>query len=142
MKKTHFRTTNAIEKLSISAINTFIVFIFFLPFTTITIDIIYKKLIFVALFFIYNLVILTINNNKCVGMIILNLDWEKKYKLKNKILHRILYTLSFSTLLFHIYFPGDIFVINMLCIQLPCVILTKTTCHGYLSGKLTSIKLL
>lgn len=135
------RITTPIEKLLNSAINVIIVFIIFLPFLFfLESSIITKKILFIILFFLYKLIIIFFNGNRSIGMMITRTYWKKKYPLKNQLLHAVLYTLSFSTLLFWIFFPFDLFLINMLLIQLPSVILTGTTFHGYISGKMMTIK--
>jgi len=73
-------------------------------------------------------------------MIILNTYWKKDYSFFNYLIFVILYTLSFSTLLFYIYFPLDLFLMNMALLQLPTVILKKTTFHGLLSGNIIGVK--
>ena len=67
-------------------------------------------------------------------------EWKEEYPLLNQFIHAVLYTLSFSTLLFWIYFPFDLFLVNILLIQLPSILLTGSTLHGYLAGKMTTIK--
>ena len=73
-------------------------------------------------------------------MMILNIHWKEKYPLKNQLIHSVLYTASFSTLLFWVWFPLDLFLINMLLLQLPTILLTGTTFHGYLSGNMVTVK--
>ena len=73
-------------------------------------------------------------------MIIGKTYYKENYPIKNLIIYSFLYTLSFVTLFFHIFFYLDIFLINMLFIQIPCILLTKTTFHGYLSGGITTVK--
>ena len=61
--------------------------------------------------------------------------WKKDYPIRQKLLHAVLYTLSFSTLLFWVFFPLDLFFVNMF-FQFLMVRFTQTTIHGYLSGKM------
>lgn len=65
--------------------------------------------------------------------------WKKRMDFKYELLYVILYALSFSTLFIWIRFPFDIFLINMILFQLPSILLTGSTFHGYLSGKKQSI---
>lgn len=59
-----------------------------------------------------------------------------KYTYAQKSIYSILYTASFATLFFYIFFPLDIFLVNMLCVQLPLIRMTGTTLHGFLSGNM------
>jgi hypothetical protein len=73
-------------------------------------------------------------------MIILKARWKGDNSYWNFLLFISLYTLSFSTLLFYIVFPFDLFLINMILLQIPTIILKKTTFHGFLSGNMIGIK--
>ena len=133
------RETSTFKKLVTSAINVFFVLIIFLPFYFVVNDILTKKLILIGIFFGYNIIFLLFNQNRCLGMIIMKTRYAKKYSKSQHFLYAILYTLSFSTLLFWIFFPFDLFLFNMLLLQLPTVITKKTTLHGYLSGNITTV---
>ena len=65
--------------------------------------------------------------------------YSGKYQKKNQLLYDIFYTASFSTIFFSILFPFDVLLLNILFIQLPMVLLTKTTLHGYLAGNVTTV---
>ncbi|HPQ79900.1 MAG TPA: hypothetical protein PLG47_05570, partial [Candidatus Dojkabacteria bacterium] len=58
---------------------------------------------------------------------------------KQIVIYAILYTLSYTTVVFYILFPFDLLIINLLFLQLPFVILKRTTLHGYLSGNMCTI---
>ncbi len=133
------RETSAFEKLATSALNVFFVLIIFLPLYFLVDDIFTKKLILIGIFFGYNIIFLLFNQNRCLGMMIMKTKYAKKYSKSQHFICSVLYTLSFSTLLFWIFFPFDLFLFNMLLIQLPIVILKKTTLHGYLSGNITTV---
>jgi len=132
------RKTTALEKLATSAINVFFVLVIFLPFYLLVTDNLTKKLILIGIFFVCNLVFVVFNDNRCLGMIIMKTKYAKKHSKSQHFLYAILYTSSFSTLLFWIFFPLDIFLFNMLVLQLPIIIIKKTTLHGYLSGDITT----
>jgi hypothetical protein len=132
------RETSAFEKLATSAINVFFVLVIFLPFFLVD-DILTKKLVLIVIFFGYNIVFLIFNQNRCLGMIIMKSRYAKKYSKSQHLIYSVLYSLSFSTLLFWIFFPFDLFLFNMLLLQLPTVIIKKTTLHGYLSGNITTV---
>ncbi len=135
------RRVNVFEKLMASVVNVIIVSIVFLPFLVFfELSLLLKKLIFVSLFLLYKLFFIFVNKNRTVGMIVMRTHWKRKYLLKKQILHAVLYTLSFSTLLFWIVFPFDLFLVNMLLLQLPSMKLTGMTLHEFLSGKMEGVK--
>lgn len=133
--------TNALQKLLASVINVLIVLIVFLPFWFLVENTLIQKFFFIGLFFLYNLLVLILNKNRCLGMVLTHTHWKEEYPLKNHITYTVLYTVSFATLLFWLYFPFDVFLVNMLLIQIPSILLTKTTLHGYLSGEMITMRL-
>lgn len=48
-----------------------------------------------------------------------------------------LYTLSFSTLLYDVWFTFDLLIINLVFFQLPFFLITGNTFHGYIGGMKT-----
>jgi hypothetical protein len=134
------KNTNPIDKLSVSIINTFFVVLLSLPFYFIYGFSTSYKLILVLIFFLYNLTFVFLKKNRCLGMILLNIQWKKEYPIKNQLIYILLYTLSFSTIVIWIFFPFDLLLFNLLLIQLPCVLKTGTTLHGYLSGKMSGYR--
>ena len=131
------RKSNAIEKLLNSCINTTLVLIIFIPFNFFIDDIFYKKLTLVALFFFCNLFFLFFQQ-KLLGMVLLKMEFEKKYKNIQYLAYSFLYSISFSTLLFTLFFPFDVFIFNAIFIQYPMIKITGTTLHGFLAGKITT----
>jgi hypothetical protein len=73
-------------------------------------------------------------------MIILGIKWKEEYSLKQQLIYVFLYSLSFSTIVIWIFFPFDLLLFNLLFIQLPTVLLTGTTLHGFLSGRMSGYK--
>lgn len=65
--------------------------------------------------------------------------WNKEYSMKQRIIYALLYTLSYATVVFYIFFPFDLLIVNLFLLQLPFVILKKTTLHGYLSGNISTV---
>lgn len=134
------RKTSIIEKILPSAINAAVVIAFSLPilyYSSLTV----WKISTILLFFIYNLLFLIFNKNRCLGMILCGTNWSRKNAPHHEYLYIILYTLSFSTLFVWVWFPFDIFLANIFLLQLPAVLLTSTTFHGFLAGnKYTVIK--
>lgn len=134
------KDTTAFEKSLTSIINIVVILIIFTPIYFFITDNFLRKIILIWLFFVYNLLFLLFNNNRCIWMIIMKTNYDKIYSKRQHFLYIILYTLSFSTLFFWIYFPFDLFLFNILILQLPIILLTKTTLHGYLSGNIKTIK--
>lgn len=131
------KNTNALQKLSVSIINVFIVSILSIPaYLAYGYGLNYKILL-VVIFLFYNLIFIFATKNRCLGMIILNIYWKEEYSHKNQIIYAFLYTLSFSTIVIWVFFPFDLLLINLLLIQLPFVLKTGTTAHGYFSGKMS-----
>jgi hypothetical protein len=134
------KNTNALQKLSVSVINTLFVVLLSIPFYLLWGFTLYYKISLVAIFLLYNLVFIFTTKNRCLGMIILGIYWKEEYPLKNQVIYAFLYTLSFSTAVIWIFFPFDLLLVNLLLIQLPFVLKTGTTAHGYFSGKMSGYK--
>lgn len=134
------KNTNALQKLSVSIINTIFVALLSLPFYFLYGFSTNYKIILVVIFFLYNLSFLFLTNNRCLGMIILGIKWKEEYPLKQQLLYTFLYSLSFSTIVIWIFFPFDLLLFNLLLIQLPTVLLTGSTLHGHLSGRMSGYK--
>lgn len=135
------RSTYLLEKLLPSIINVFIVTAISWPFyLEYGFDIRYKGFL-VVLFWLYNFLFLVFRKDaRELGMIIIRTYWTKSYKPWQKVIYSVLYTLSFATVVFWIWFPFDLLLINLLLIQLPSVVLSGTTIHGLLSGKMETVK--
>ncbi len=88
----------------------------------------------VALFFLYNLIVYAWNGDRCVGMAVTGRRPAHLPTLRQALVHKILYTLSFSTVLFWQWMPFDLLLINFLGLQLPCLARTGNTLHGWVSG--------
>jgi hypothetical protein len=73
---------------------------------------------------------------RCFGMRIFGTHWEKEYSRLQRNTYAILYTCSFATLFFSVLFPFDLFLVNILMLQLPTILITGTTLHGILSGNM------
>lgn len=133
------KNSSTFQKLMSSVINILITLIIFVPFYFLFEETITRKFILIGIFFIYNLFFLIFNNSRCLGMIIMHTYYDKIYPKKNQLIYLVLYTLSFSSLLFSFFFPFDLFILNMVLLQLPSIILKKTTFHGYLSGNIRTV---
>lgn len=102
-------------------------------------DLLYIQITFILVVLVYDLGIAVFNNNRCLGMIIMGTYWNKEYSMKQRIIYALLYTLSYATVVFYIFFPFDLLIVNLFLLQLPFVILKKTTLHGYLSGNISTV---
>lgn len=134
------RNTTTLEKLSTSCINMLFVFILCFPFWTWDMEVGQLKLISIFTFFIYSLSVIFVPKNRCLWMILLGTYWKKKYSRNQHFTYAVLYTLSFSSLLFWVFFPLDLLILNILILQIPSIILTGTTFHGYLSWNMITVK--
>lgn len=132
--------TTIYKKIADSIINILFVLIFFLPFYFFIEGLLIKKLILIGIFLIYNASFLLTNQQRCLGIIFMKTKYAEKYSKPQFLIYNILYTLSFSTLLFWIFFPLDLFLFNILFLQLPAIIFKRTTFHGYLSGNIKTVK--
>jgi hypothetical protein len=137
---TSYRKTTFFEKLSASIINSLLALLITLPVALIFGFGSAWKIATVATFFLTTTFFMIFNKNRDLGMIFNRTYWEMEYSLKQKVVYNLLYTLSFSTLFVKIFFPFDLFLINILFLQLPIIYLTGTTLHGYLSGRITTVK--
>lgn len=133
------KTTNIIQKLIPSLINISAVAMIASPLFLLNWSFASLKIILMILFFSYNLLFLIFFKNRDLGMMVVKTYWKDEYPLLNKLIYIVLYTASFSTLIFWIWFPFDLLLINLLLIQLPCILLTGTTLHGYLAGKMVTV---
>jgi hypothetical protein len=135
------RPTTPLQKLIISAINVIIVLAVYSPLHFLIQSTLNKKLLIVAIFFITHQLFILTKTKHCIGMRLMKTKYKTIPTNLQYTIYSTLYTASFTTLLFHIYFPLDIFLVNMLLIQLPTIILTGTTFHGYLSGNISTVKI-
>jgi hypothetical protein len=131
-------TTNALQKLWPSLINAAVVFAIATPLYSVMPLALWKSTV-VAFFLMYNLFFLLFAKNRCLGMMLAGTRWKRRAKFSHELLFVFLYTLSFSTLMFSVWFPFDIFLANIFLLQLPTVLATGTTLHGYLSGNKVSV---
>lgn len=138
---TKAKKTNAFWKLANSVVNVTFVFLISLPFLyTVGFNSIYYKVIVVLLFLAYELIVAITPKKVDFGDIVTGSRWIKKYSVKNHIIFAFLYSLSFSTTFIWIFFPFDLLLVNIILVQLPCVLKTGYTLHGYLSGRMAGTR--
>ncbi len=126
--------THALEKVLPSLLNAIFVFglatpilIFFGPY------LIWKWSV-VIIFGLYEFAMYTLFKDRCLGMKIMDTYYAGRFSKRQHLLYSILYTLSFSTVLISAWFPLDLLLFNIFCVQLPCVLITGTTVHGFMSN--------
>jgi hypothetical protein len=135
------RNTTILEKLLPSILNAFLaislslpIFYYFGPGLT------WK---FSAILIFYLIQVFDTNEHshfRCFGMTVFGTHWEHWHTRLQRNSYTLLYTLSFSSLFFHVFFPFDLFLFNVLVLQLPSVLLTGTTFHGFVSGNMRTQK--
>ena len=134
------RKTTAFWKLVKSIINTCYALLLSLPFFLFFgFDWRYKIAV-ISIFFVNQLIAALSPNHRDLGDLVTKTYWAKSYPTKYHIVFALLYTASFSTAFIWLYFPFDILLINLLFIQLPFVLKTGYTLHGYLSGKIVGTR--
>jgi len=134
------RSTNLYEKLAPSIINAAFVLAVSSPFLWIWGFGLRWELATIAIFFVYSLGFALFNENRCLGMMVANTYWQKKFSLHQKLIYAILYTASFATIFFWIIFPFDLLLANLLLLQLPFVVTRQTTLHAFLSGNNRTVR--
>jgi len=135
-----FRTTTAMEKLLTSTVNAAVAVALAAPLLLLELSTMQLKLIVAGMFLLENLEAILFHAYRLPGMRLQGSHWKEPYPRHRQLIHAVLYTLSFSTLLFWMVFPGDLLLFNLLCLQLPCVLLTGSTLHGWLAGNMVDIK--
>lgn len=133
------RPTNLFEKVSVSFINASIALVLSAPLYWQWGNSLNWKLCAIGIFFLYEIVFAVSKEKRDLGMRIVGNYWQIIPSSQSYIFYNLFYSLSFATLFFYFWFPFDLFLVNILLLQLPMVILTKTTLHAYLFG-LTTIK--
>ena len=137
---TEVRKTTAFWKLAKTIINTCFVLLVSLPFLLyFGFDWRYK-IVVITIFLAYQLIAALSPMHRDLGDLITATHWSTRYPTKNHVVFAFLYTASFSTVFIWLYFPFDVLLINLLFIQLPFVLKTGYTLHGYLSGKMVGTR--
>jgi hypothetical protein len=126
------KITSTLYKVLPSAINVVATFILTLPFLLLFGMGTSWKVVWVLIFFLYN-VLFEYWYDRSPGMMIFETVYESRMTLSKRFLYLFLYTVSFASLVFHEWFPFDLFILNGVA-QFICVQLTGTTIHGLLSG--------
>ncbi len=101
----------------------------------------YWRMSWVILFFAYNLAFMFLRiDAREPGMWLAESYWEQLPNTMQKLTYSILYTLSFASLLYWLFFPFDLLLLNLALLQLPTYLSTKNTLHGAITGLRTASK--
>ena len=128
--------TNALDKLLVSVINFVVVVIPTIPFWFIG----YWRVALVGFFLVYQVIVAFSRSGRSFGMVLLGICWAEDYPIRNRLIFAVLYTMSFATIVVWVFFPFDLLVLNLLIVQLPVVLVTGKTLHGFLSGGMYGVK--
>ncbi len=127
-------TTKPLEKFGSSFINAIITLGLSVPFLIYLGPTMYWRISVIVIFALYETYMFVFLKDRCFGMKIMDTYWRSHYTFWQHVRFNIFYTMSFATIMFYIWFPLDLLLINLLFIQLPMSLITGTTLHGYLSG--------
>jgi hypothetical protein len=116
------------HKATASSVNVAVVFMLTGP-VYLTAGIEWWRVSCIALFFSYNLLL----SHRCLGQMIA----RTRQNLPTNPAYAALYTASFATLLFWVWFPLDVALANGLFVQLPCLMIYGNTLHGLATGRKT-----
>lgn len=108
------RQTRATEKLLTSAVNVAVALLLFLPFLLLDWPVWKLKLVLIGLFFGENVVAILFFAYRLPGMVLQGAQWQRAYPLRQQLLHATLYSASFATLVYWVWFPGDLLLVNLL----------------------------
>ncbi len=134
-----YTLTSFFQKIFASAINASCALILSLPIFLHYGFRIQWRLTTILIFLLYELVLLFTKDKRDIGMIVVGSHWKQPFTPLQYVIYNIFYALSFATAFFYIVFPGDLLLCNLLLVQLPLIIFTKFTLHGYIS-KMTTIQ--
>lgn len=130
----HVRRTTVMEKAIPSLINAVLAFGIATPLLLIYGSGLAWRWSVVVIFALYEFAMVSLFKDRCLGMKIMDTYWEKDYSLWQHLRYNVLYTLSFATLLISLWVPFDLLFVNLIFVQLPMVLITGTTLHGYVGG--------
>lgn len=127
------RPTTILEKSLSSVINAGIALAISAPVYFFVHDAVWWKLSAIAAFYF-------VARYLNVSMRAVGSRWEQEYTKTQLEVWLAAYTASFATLFFWVFFPFDLFVANVVLLQVPTILLTGTTFHGFLAGGVRSVR--
>jgi len=131
--------TNVWQKLLPSVLNAIFVGLITLPVWFLNFELGRIKVTIISAFFLCTILFIFFKNGRDPGMIIFKTYWKRNYHFWRKLIYSVLYTASFSTLFFSFWFSFDLLIFNLFLIQLPCVLISGTTFHGWISGGMETV---
>jgi len=131
--------TNVWQKLLPSVLNAIFVGLITLPAWFLHFELGRIKVTIISAFFLYTILFIFFKNGRDPGMIIFKTYWKRNYHFWQRLIYSVLYTASFSTLFFSFWFNFDLLLFNLLLVQLPCVLISGTTFHGWISGGMETV---
>ena len=129
--------TTALEKLAVSMIN----LLPSLGAVVLLSQFAYWRVVLVGTFLLYQLIIAATPSKRSIGMRLMSIQWAESYSMKSHVVFAFLYSLSLGTAAVWVFFPFDLLLVNLLLIQLPMVLLTGCTLHGYFSGQMYGVRM-
>ena len=94
------------------------------------------KIFMIILFVVYNLGCLLLNKNRDLGMAMVGAYWKENYNRAQQLFYIILYTLSFTSIFFHLFFPFDLLLFNIVLLQVPSLFYGGMYFPNLLAGKM------
>lgn len=73
-------------------------------------------------------------------MIIIKTKYERDKSFLELLIYVIFYTISFASILFYIWIPFDLLLVNLVIIQLPIILVKETTFHGFIAGNIRTLR--
>jgi len=131
--------TNVWQKLLPSVLNAIFVGLITLSVWFLNFELGRIKVTIISAFFLYTILFIFFKNGRDPGMIIFKTYWKRNYHFWQRLIYSVLYTASFSTLFFSFWFNFDLLLFNLLLVQLPCVLISGTTFHGWISGGMETV---
>lgn len=132
MRQTHWQ-----EKLSASFVNVLLVLLISIPVFLKFHGDYHWKIITALIFFGYETLCFMTPGKRDLGMFTIRTSWKNVPGFGRYIGYNLLYTLSFATVLWHIWFIPDLFLLNMCLIQIPFIFICNNTFHGQVTGMAT-----
>lgn len=94
------------------------------------------KLFILIVFVLYNLLFFFFNKNRNFGMILVGVYWKENYPKSKHLLYLGLYTLCFACIFYHVFFPLDLLLVNIVFLQVPSYIFRGKNFPLYAAGNL------
>jgi hypothetical protein len=97
------------------------------------------RIVWLVVFFFHQALAICFFDGRTLGHILTKTYHAQRYDMWQYWIWSILYTVSFSTVVFGIMFPGDLFLVNMV-LQFICIKCLGTTIHQYFAGGMKTVQ--